>query len=469
MKTFVDDAIRARRANERDADMMERRSANDCARSAGWRKAWCRAAAVLAGLAIVNPAVAGRVETLDDLFYRVASDAKEFAGAYYADDGALTVVVRPEGRTMTSSEQKRALDTLLSVFGKRVLEPVPSMRHRQTGIGTVVFQRGEYRFLDLHAWYRDVRSVLEMRGVGFTDIGERSNRLVIGVAGGKPSAEVVNYLSKIGVPFDAILFEDSQELYYYYSGSIIGSEQRPALGGIELGTQAGGRCSLGVNAWFPVWWWQSPGFITAGHCGSFGDWSADWFSQPEDGEIIAAEHLNPGFVGGDDCPTDGCRYSDAAAVIYDGDVEFADPASIIRTMDFDGDVNVDSSNQTIDITGESPWLLSGDNVHKIGVGIGGGGGWTIGAIGTTCADFPAPGDSTLTFLCQYEVRSDDGANIACVGDSGAPVFFWHETIMPTAALAGILFAGTEAQCSATYVFSPMSGVREDLGQFEIPH
>lgn len=469
MKTFVEDAIPAQRANGPDADASELRSANACARSGGWRRVWCRAAAVLAGLAIASPAAAGRLATLDDLFYRVASDTNGFAGAWYADDGALTVAVRPAGRTVTSAEKKRALNALVSVFGKDVLEPVPAMKRSQPGIGKVAFQRADYRFLDLHAWYRDVRPVLELRGVGYTDINERTNRLVVGVAGGKPSADVVNYLSKIGAPFSAIVFEDSQELYYYYSGSIIGSEQRPALGGIELGLQQGGRCTLGINAFFPVWWWEQPGFITAGHCGSFGDWSADWFSQPEDGEIIAAEHLNPGFVGGDDCPTDGCRHSDAAAVLYDGDVEFADPPGIIRTMDFEGDVNVDTSNQTIDVTGESPWHLSGDNVYKVGVGIGGGGGWTVGSIGTTCAEFLAPGSTTETFLCQYDVSSADGTPIACVGDSGAPVFFWHETIMPNAAMAGILFAGTATPCSSTYVFSPMFGVRDDLGQFEIPY
>lgn len=446
------------------------RSDRVLALAAAWYKAWC--CAIIAAAALVGPhtAFAKGYETLDDLFYKVASKAEGFAGAYYSEDGALTVVVKGKYKVPTATEQKAAFDALVSVFGKSVLEPVASMKRRQPGIGKVLFQPAEYRFLELHTWYQDVRPVLAKRGVAYTDIDERSNRLVIGIAGGKPTGEVVNYLSRIGVPFEAIQFEPSEKLYYYqYSGSIIGSEQRPALGGIELGPEAGGRCTLGINASFPVWWWSEPGFITAGHCGTWNDWWANTFSQPEGGEIIAAEHMNPDFAWVDNCPTARCRFSDSAAVIYDDDVDIAISASVIRTRGFDADVNIDTDNPTIRVTGESPWLLSGDNVHKIGVGSGGGGGWTLGVLGNTCADHAAPDDSDLTFLCQFEVESADGAAIACRGDSGAPVFFWHETLAPNAALAGLLFAGLDESCSSTYVVSPMSGIRQDLGQFEIPY
>ncbi len=426
---------------------------------------WSCALIALATLAVSSPATSRGLETLDDLFYRVAAKADGFAGAYYAEDGSLNVAVRPKDKSLTESEQKRALEALVSVFGKDVLEPVPSMKRPQPGAGTVMFRRADYRFLDLHEWYQDVRGVLRERGVGYTDIDERSNRLVVGVAGGKPSAAVVNHLSKLNIPFNSILFEDSKQLYYYYEGSISGSEQSPAIGGIEVGLEQGGRCTIGINAFFPKFWWQASGFITAGHCGTFGDNSADWFTQPEDGDIFAAEHNNPGFWWGSECPTAGCRYSDSAAVTYDDGVEFAHPAKVIRTRAPDGDLNVDEDNQTITVTGESPWLLSGDNVHKIGVGRG----WTIGAIGTTCLDVVTPDDESLTFLCQYVVNSVDGAPIACEGDSGAPVFFWHEDIMPNAAMAGILFAGTQAPCAPTYVFSPMSGIRQDLGEFDVPY
>jgi hypothetical protein len=431
---------------------------------------WCGVIMLIAALATAPPAAAGRVGTLDDLFDRVAAKAAGFAGAYYTEDGALTIAVKPKDKAMTPSEQAAALDALVSVFGKAVLEPVPAMKRSQPGIGKITFIRADYRFRDLHAWYQRARSVLGLRGVRYTDIDERSNRLVIGVTGGKPSADVVNHISKIGVPFAAIRFEASQTIYYYqYSGSIIGSAQRPALGGIELGPESGGRCTLGINASFPVWFWDEPGFITAGHCGTWNDWWANTFSQPAGGEIIAAEHMNPNFVWVDDCPTSRCRYSDSAAVIYDDDVDIAVPASVIRTRGFDADVNVDTDNPTIRVTGESPWLLSGDNVHKIGVGSGGGGGWTTGALGDTCVDHAAPDDPGLTFLCQFEVESTNGTPIACRGDSGAPVFFWHETLAPNAALAGILFAGLDEPCSSSYVVSPMSGVRQDLGEFEIPY
>ena len=406
--------------------------------------------------------------TLDDLFLRVAGSSSGFAGAYYADDGSLRVVVRPGGKTLTYWEKRRALSALVGVFGREVLEPVPAMKRSQPGIGRVSYQTARYSFADLHRWYQRLRPVLAQRGVTFTDIDERANRLVVGVPYGKPNSAISKFIASLNIPSAAIAYEDSQDLYYYYSGSIIGNDQEPVLGGVELGIQAGGKCTLGFSAMFPNWWWTQAGFVTAGHCGSFGDWSNDTFTHPEDGQRIAAEFYNPGFIGGEDCNSNGCRYSDSALVAYDQGVEFAMPAKIIRTRDFNSDVNVDDANPTIPITGESPWLLSGDNVNKIGVGSGGGGGWTRAPITNTCVDWEAPHDQSLTFLCQYEAQSTDGTNIACQGDSGAPIFFFHETIWPFAAMAGTLLGGVTAPCSDTFIFSPMSGIREDLGEFTIP-
>ncbi len=73
-----------------------------------WQSALRGALIAFATVAIAAPAAAGRYETLDDLFYRVAAQAEGFAGAYYTKDGALTIVVKPEGKSITSSERKRA-------------------------------------------------------------------------------------------------------------------------------------------------------------------------------------------------------------------------------------------------------------------------------------------------------------------------------------------------------------------------
>lgn len=210
-------------------------------------KALYGAVIAFAALATANPAAAGRYQTLDDLFNKVASEAEGFAGAWYTEDGALNIAVKLRGRSLTSTEQKRALGALVDVFGKGVLEPTLDMKRPQPGIGTVAFRQPDYSWRDLYDWYRDVRAVLKLRGVGSTDIDERKNRIVIVFPGGKPTADVINYLATIDAPFSAILFGTSDKLYYYYSGSIIGSEQTPYLGGIELGLQQGGRCTLGLN------------------------------------------------------------------------------------------------------------------------------------------------------------------------------------------------------------------------------
>ncbi len=424
--------------------------------------------------ALIAPQASARAPvTLDDAFLEVARQAPEFAGAYYSDGGNLTINVATPEKTPNAKQRTSTLDAFIRVFGKAALQPKPSHRRPNQRSYDVNFRSVRYPFATLSTWYnRNVRPLLRIKGVTFSDIDERRNQLVLGVSDKQVMLEVWKAIESAGLAPDSVVLDDGRELVYQYSGSIVGSEQRPTIAGIELGTESGGRCTLGMNAEFPEWWWTSPGFVTAGHC--TGDWDlfGNSLAQPAGGDIIAWEFFKPAFVPSADCNFDGCRYSDTVAAKYNSDVAFEDDPSIIRTRDREGDVNVDVDAQTFDVTSASTWLLSGDEVQKVGVAAG----WRDAAINQTCVDFEAP-DSTggeRGFLCQFTAATMTDLDVSCPGDSGAPVFFWHETLAPNALLAGFLWggfleSGTSSPCAPEYVFSPMSGVAADLGPMSIGH
>lgn len=82
-------------------------------------------------------------------------------------------------------------------------------------------------------------------------------------------------------------------------------------------------------------------------------------------------------------------------------------------------------------------------------------GWTEGKITETCTDVHVPGGAWI-LKCQY-----GGDFHAESGDSGSPVFrvIYDADGYEHASLYGILFGSS----SGTKYFSPMSGIRNDLG------
>jgi len=424
------------------------------------------AVAFASSLASAKPLV-----TLDDAFRQVSQQAPMFAGAYYDEKGNLTLNVATSSKEPNSKERTVVLDAFVRVFGKEMLQPRPSSRRPNQRSYDVLFRSVRYSFVELSTWYeRTVRPMLRAEGVRFSDIDERNNQLLLGVSDKKVMLEVWKWLEASGLPTDAIALDDGRELLYQYSGSISGSVQNPAIAGIELGTEDGGRCTLGMNAEFPNWWWTSPGLITAGHCTGDWDFFGNSLTQPAGGAVVAMEFIKPPFVQSDDCEFAGCRYSDTVAALYNDGVPFEDDPSIIRTRDPNGNLNIDDDAQTFEVISASGWLLSGDEVQKVGVGRG----WRDAAIGQTCVDFEAPDstDGQRGFTCQFTAQSLTGTNVSCPGDSGGPVFFWHETLLPKALLAGFLWgglrpSGVSSNCAPEYVFSPLSGVVADLGPMSI--
>lgn len=170
-----------------------------------------------------------------------------------------------------------------------------------------------------------------------------------------------------------------------------------------------------------------------------------------------------------------CRYADAALLELrkaDGTVPSASVGQLARTAYYSY-----MTPSTLDVIGTRTiteddgdgHLLAGTGAHKIGRTTGD----TWGETSSTCVTFQAPGQPTdystgiprtPTYLCHWIVFH--GASQG--GDSGAPVYnIWSDNMGGIAAieLAGILHSGVADPGSPNpyFVFSPMSGVRGDLG------
>jgi hypothetical protein len=124
-------------------------------------------------------------------------------------------------------------------------------------------------------------------------------------------------------------------------------------------------------------------------------------------------------------------------------------------------LNVDRPTDDIRIAAATMGFFTGQVLDKVGMKSG----WTRGAITNTCADVNVVevGTSGIvnqtdnTMLCQTLV-----ATSAFPGDSGAPVFQFYDGY-DAGNFAGILWGATLDYGSM--VFSPVEGIRKDLGDF----
>lgn len=159
-----------------------------------------------------------------------------------------------------------------------------------------------------------------------------------------------------------------------------------------------------------------------------------------------------------------CRKSDAAAieVLQSEDIGLGLIARTNGTSwdQTPGSTTINNSNKVFSIVASSADqnLTTGQIVHKMGRKTG----WTSGKVAITCIDVKRFVQTWWKLECQYAATyySDDG-------DSGAPVF----SIVTTSQnhkpvfLYGINFGRNIHENDLAY-FSPMSGIRSDLGDIE---
>ena len=360
-------------------------------------------------------------QTLDEMFYEVARLAPDFGGAFYDAKGRMTINLVPAREGMQEAQRRRVLDALAQVFGKSFLRPAHSPSRDPAAQSELVFLPAKYGYGELFEHYTTINPVYRLKGVLYTDIDERANRITIGVSNLEEYRSLIaSILSDQSVPTDMVDVIEGDIMYNLWSGSVA-AEQRPTVGGIEIANPNGNRCTLGINVIHPDSSNPKLGFITNSHCTlATGILGLDVFVQPSDGEVIGVEFQDPPLTASTDCPDEvvACRWSDAALVLYEMPQMIASRV-IARTINANGNFSIDPDAQVFPVVGESPWILVGDEAQKVGAGSG----WTRAAVTNACVFF-RPGDAPSTaFLCQYAAQSIDGEPIAGPGDSGAPVFF----------------------------------------------
>jgi hypothetical protein len=387
------------------------------------------------------------LRTLDEEFAWLAAEVVPggFGGLFFDENQNLTIYLTD------TSQRGAAVAALIPYLTARDLR---LRGGRRVDLNNMRVLSGRYDFFQLNQWKDQLSAVFEIPAVTAVDVLEQENRLEVAVDDLAARPGVERKLAELGIPLEAVtVVRESLPP----PTKFLFEEQRPLQGGWMAGTNQ--RCTLGPLAD------SGPGttrrVLVASHCTyQLGLKTFDLFFQPYGGGFaFGEEDEDAGFWWGYPCPSGKyCRSSDAALVrIFDG--VLWDFGYIARTRfpgTAEGSYEVDPYNPTFRITSWMGQPFWNQTLDKIGQRTG----WTWGQVDKTCVNYPYAYDVTKVFLCQFRVIGGGAA----AGDSGAPVFavLGGDSIR----LAGILWAGksTAAQADSTYfVFSPMTGIEDDLG------
>jgi hypothetical protein len=310
--------------------------------------------------------------------------------------------------------------------------------------------------------------VLLIPRVVFTDIDERRNRLLVAVEDATTQARVEAALVRMNVPREAVIIEFSGPIEDL-SHQTLSSYVRPMQGGLRIYFQGEHGdtlpCTLGPNARGSIR--GAEYFITASHCSRQRGGGRDdtpFFQHPVSNQyqLIGIEIWDPDYFGRNTdsrCPSGArCRYSDATLVeytIHPGDVAFGYLARTSSSSRLTaGSREISHDNPRFTITGEYYYPMDGEPLEKVGYASG----WTWGGVrpGNSCVNAPRSDPPDVVYICQSVVNS-----FAQAGDSGAPVFSWVGG--NDVNVIGTLLGRLRDDNSIHYVFSPMSGIVNDLG------
>ena len=388
-------------------------------------------------------------------------------GGYFLDNGVPTVYLTDPSRR---AEAERALAGFLADRGFAASD----LRVRQA----------TYDWTQLDAWHEKAwPRVLTVSGAVYTDIDERSNRLRFGGIDAAAVQNIAGLLTGLGIPSAAAIVQVTAPIERMHT---LRDRVRPVDGGYQINffpTPASPLtlvCTLGFN----VVKNGANSFITNSHCTNHqgGTTPGTDYYQPTRGLVV-----NPAnFIGVEvedpeyevvNCTIEEmlpgqCRYSDASRAAYAAGVPFQ-LGRIARTTTryqdtpatpdpVTGDpvrvpvLDVDPLNPFFTINKEQKRSIVGDEVNKVGRTTG----WTYGPVIETCINTVVLGTvPPIIQRCQDRVRADvDG------GDSGSPVF-GRITAGGRVRLFGILWGGSVSG-EVTFVFSPMNGIRRELGDFK---
>jgi hypothetical protein len=329
----------------------------------------------------------------DDIVAEVAKTVPGFAGMFLDGEGNLNLYLQD------ASRKAEAEAAIASVFGAARFE----------GAAVRVLE-AKYGFLDLYDWRLKMRPVVfGMQGVVSLGIDETRNRISVGLEEMQVEAAVEAELAKLGVPRDAVIFEEAARPIP--AGHTLWHRVRPVVGGLKIQADPSGKtCTLGYNALRST----LNVFVTASHCTNVqGGIENTVFYQPTvpaADNRIGLEWADPSPWTGWPCPDGwGCRWSDSAYVKYDGGVWYT-RGFIARTIGI-GSIRIDHEVPRYRVTGEMTMPTAGETLNKMGQTTG----RTEGTVDRTCIDISHT--AGIMHLCQ-----DHFTAYAAGGDSGSPVF-----------------------------------------------
>ena len=323
---------------------------------------------------------------------------------------------------------------------------------------------GSYTYQQLEAWYRLARpAVFAIPGFVLGDVDEGHNRIRIGVSDAAAALAVQTAFALRGVPAGAVMVQVRSPIA---AMATLRDRVRPLQGGLQINffpTDAGTPgpsliCTLGFNVELD----GVRSFITNSHCTSIEGGMllvpTQYYQSLRSGgaaDFIGTEADDPEWqMNTPECPLPfSCRYSDAARVQYDAGAE----VTLGTIAEVDGmTTSLDDTTHTIIgtwVIGSERDPIQGEVARKVGRTTGYTAGFTTG----TCVDVLALGTTHIR-LCQTMV-----AALVDGGDSGSPVFYSDGNIVVT--LLGILWGGSTDEANPEFAYSPISGVKRELGNF----
>ena len=343
------------------------------------------------------------------------------------------------------------------------------------------FETADFDFRQLHDWYRgQVSPVVWGAGVTMTDIDERRNRIVIGVAESERIPEVRARLLAAGVPEGVwevvvsppiravppivqatsgecdpeIAIEECDDEPTPPGWWSLREKVRGARGGLQItNISSTALCSIGFNLVLdPPGAGSDPAryFVTASHCTNIsGVLSGVGMGQAGQADFLGTEILDPPYTSvAPLCPSGFlCRYSDAALFEY-GTPSEASGASIAWPTSLGGLI-FSSSHQ---VTQLEAFPLLGMELQKVGRTTG----RSAGQVTQTCVDVAPSGPtypSGAMLLCQGLAAAS-----AASGDSGGPVV----RVLPSGALSAVGVLWGETEQGTVFAFSHIGDVLLDL-------
>lgn len=370
-------------------------------------------------------------------------------GGFYIDPVAGPTVYLTDAARRPDAE--RALETFLAQRGMTK--------------GKLQVRPAAYGYAQLDGWYQSARGALfAVPGVVLGDVDEGRNRVRIGVVSAAAAAGVRAELARQGIPAGAVVVEQRAPIA---AMNTLRDRVRPLQGGLQINffpTPAGTPgpsliCTLGFNV-------EMNGvrsFITNSHCSNVEggtELPTQYYQSQRSGgapDLIGTEVDDPQWqlMLTLQCPPPlSCRYSDAARVQYEPGAELW--LGSIAQLDEITTSLADTVHTIVgdfSIVGERLDPIQGEIANKVGRTTG----WTAGVTTATCVDVLALGTTHMR-LCQAMV-----AALVDGGDSGSPVFFREDG--PYVTLLGILWGGSTDEANPEFAYSPLSGVRRELGNF----